>query len=76
MVASVVPAQADTGTAASVASGELTAAVRLLTPHVHRQADGTFALRASARVVGEVGAERFAAIDGSMHRVKRHDRER
>ncbi len=77
MVASVVPAQAapadagvaHTRTVQPGASGELATAVRLLTPHVRRQADGTFAVRASARVVAEVGAARFAAIDGSMQRV-------
>lgn len=72
MVASVVPAQAapaDGRTVHPGTSGELAAAVRLLTPSVSRRADGTFAVHAPARVVAEVGAERFASIDGSVRRV-------
>jgi hypothetical protein len=68
--ASVVPAQATER--APAVPGErdtLAHAVRLLAPHVTRQADGTFSLDATPKVTAAVGSDLVGTIDASMGRV-------
>jgi hypothetical protein len=68
-VVSVVPAQAAQRPAGPGERGELAQAVRLLTPRVTRQADGTFRLDASPRVAAQAGRRLVTTLDASMDRV-------